>query len=58
MTYLDHFTEEAERDLAEATKWFSDEVGFELANRFIDQVEGTVKKIAENAEHYAVDEKK
>ena len=48
------FTEEAEEDLADAATWFADEVGFELANRFIDLMESTIQKVAETPEHYAV----
>ena len=54
MLYPIRFTEEAEKDLADAAMWFADEVGIELANRFIDLVETNTRKIAENPEHYAI----
>ncbi len=54
MSYPIRFTEEAEKDLADAAVWFADEVGIDLADRFIDLVETNTRKIAENPEHYAV----
>lgn len=48
------FTEEAEKDLADTATWFADEVGLELADRFIDLMESTIQKVAETPEHYAV----
>jgi toxin ParE1/3/4 len=54
MTYPIRFTEEAEKDLTEAASWFADEIGIELANRFIDSVEATTQKIAENPVQFAV----
>ena len=48
------FAEEAEKDLSGAATWFADEIGLELANRFIDLMESTIQKIPENPEHYAV----
>jgi plasmid stabilization system protein ParE len=46
MSYPIRFTEEAEKDLADAAVWFADEVGIDLANRFIDLVETTTRIIA------------
>lgn len=54
MSFPIRFTEEAEKDLADAATWFADEVGIDLANRFIDVVESNTRKIAKNPEHYAV----
>ncbi len=54
MSYPIRFTEEAEKDLADAAMWFAGEAGIELANRFIDVVETTTLKIARNPQHYAV----
>ena len=48
MPYPIRFTEEAEKDLTNAAMWFADEVGIDLANRFIDLVESNTRKIAEN----------
>lgn len=54
MPYPIRFTEEAEKDLADAAIWFADHVGIDLANRFVDLVETNTRKISENPEHYAV----
>lgn len=54
MAFPVRFTEEAEKDLIDAATWFADEMNVDLAKRFIDLMESTIQKVAENPEHYAV----
>jgi plasmid stabilization system protein ParE len=48
------FTLEAKRDLEEIIEWFSRESGDALANRFLQILEMTAKKIAEAPMHYSI----
>lgn len=48
------FTLEAKRDLEEICDWFTSESGDVLANRFLQTLELTAKKIAEAPQHYAI----
>ena len=54
MAFPVRFTEEAEKDLIDAATWLADEVNVDLANRFIDLMESTIRRVAESPEHHAV----